>query len=51
MGMTYAELGIFGRLRKMDKCGPVAMFQWLLGQWAGMCAPAEVAAKVKHFFR
>ena len=33
MGMTYEELGIYGRLRKMEKCGPVSMFQRLLGRW------------------
>lgn len=25
MGMTYEELGYFGRLRKMERCGPVSM--------------------------
>ena len=25
MGMTYDELGIFGRLRKIERCGPVSM--------------------------
>jgi len=51
MGMTYDELGIFGRLRKIDHCGPVSMFQKLLSRWQGSCSAAEVAAKVKHFFR
>ena len=27
MGMTYAELSRFGRLRKMEQCGPVSMFK------------------------
>jgi len=27
MGMTYAELDEFGRLRKIDRCGPVSMFE------------------------
>jgi len=26
MGLTYAELGLFGRLRRVDKLGPVSMF-------------------------
>ena len=26
MGMTYDELGMFGRLRKMGRCGPVSMY-------------------------
>ena len=25
MGMTYADLSFFGRLRKVDKCGPFSM--------------------------
>lgn len=51
MGMTYAELTLFGRLRKVMRCGPVAMFRSLLGTWAGMYPPSEVARKVQHFFR
>ena len=51
MGMTYEELGIYGRLRKMEKCGPVSMFQRLLGKWQGTSSAAEIAGKVKHFFR
>lgn len=49
MGMTYAELGAFGRLRKIARCGPVSMFKKLLGTWNHL-APSEVAAKVKRFF-
>jgi len=26
MGLTYAELCIFGRLRKIERLGPVSMF-------------------------
>ena len=26
MGMTYEELGLFGRLRKLSRCGPVSMY-------------------------
>uniref|UniRef100_A0A061S1R4 Glutamine-dependent NAD(+) synthetase n=2 Tax=Tetraselmis sp. GSL018 TaxID=582737 RepID=A0A061S1R4_9CHLO len=50
MGMTYEELGVFGRLRKISRCGPVSMFRSLLVQWKH-CTPTEVAEKVKHFFR
>eukprot|EP00308_Calcidiscus_leptoporus_P012045 CAMPEP_0119398570 /NCGR_PEP_ID=MMETSP1334-20130426/140909_1 /TAXON_ID=127549 /ORGANISM="Calcidiscus leptoporus, Strain RCC1130" /LENGTH=743 /DNA_ID=CAMNT_0007422437 /DNA_START=11 /DNA_END=2242 /DNA_ORIENTATION=+ len=50
MGMTYDELGEFGRLRKMERCGPVSMFTQLLGTWGARLAPAEIARKVKHFF-
>ena len=49
MGMSYEELGHFGRLRKMSRCGPVGMFRKLLVTWSHL-APGEVAAKVKRFF-
>ncbi|XP_041973057.1 glutamine-dependent NAD(+) synthetase [Aricia agestis] len=51
MGMTYAELAEFGRLRKTLNCGPYSMFQKLAHAWAGKCTPHEVGEKVKHFFR
>ncbi|XP_047513035.1 glutamine-dependent NAD(+) synthetase-like [Pieris napi] len=50
MGMTYAELSEFGRLRKMHSCGPYAMFEKLVHIWNER-TPQEVADKVKHFFR
>lgn len=49
MGMTYAELSQFGRLRKVARCGPVSMFQNLLAVWRHL-SPSEIAAKVKRFF-
>ena len=49
MGMSYEELGHFGRLRKMSRCGPVGMFRKLLVTWSHL-APGEVAVKVKRFF-
>lgn len=45
MGMTYAELGVFGYLRKMLKCGPVRMFLKLVEMWRFL-TPDEVAVKV-----
>eukprot|EP01031_Cornospumella_fuschlensis_P033728 gene33728-40805_t len=50
MGMTYDELGVFGKLRKIYHCGPVKMFVKLLELWKHI-TPAEVAEKVKRFFR
>lgn len=51
MGMSYAELGWFGRLRKISRCGPVSMYRRLVVAWATTTSgPAEVAAKVKAFF-
>uniref|UniRef100_A0A8B9FJH4 Glutamine-dependent NAD(+) synthetase n=1 Tax=Amazona collaria TaxID=241587 RepID=A0A8B9FJH4_9PSIT len=51
MGMTYAELSIYGKLRKIAKTGPYSMFCKLINMWKEICAPREVASKVKHFFR
>ena len=54
MGMTYEELGVFGRLRKIGRCGPVSMFTKLCqsadAAWAAL-SPTAVAEKVKRFFR
>jgi NAD+ synthase (glutamine-hydrolysing) len=49
MGMSYEELGWFGRLRKVHRCGPFSMYVKLLGIWSHL-APAVVAEKVKRFF-
>uniref|UniRef100_A0A1Q3G1Q7 Glutamine-dependent NAD(+) synthetase n=1 Tax=Culex tarsalis TaxID=7177 RepID=A0A1Q3G1Q7_CULTA len=51
MGMTYAELSQFGRLRKQSYCGPYSMFCKLVSTWRDSCTPREIADKVKHFFR
>ncbi|XP_021258369.1 glutamine-dependent NAD(+) synthetase isoform X2 [Numida meleagris] len=51
MGMTYAELSIYGKLRKIAKAGPYSMFCKLITLWKEICTPREVASKVKHFFR
>ncbi|CAK9043576.1 Glutamine-dependent NAD(+) synthetase (NAD(+) synthase [glutamine-hydrolyzing]) [Durusdinium trenchii] len=50
MGMTYAELGWFGRLRKISHCGPVSMFKRLVVEWSSQ-DPKAVADKVKFFFK
>lgn len=41
MGMTYQELGIFGRLRKQDCAGPFTMFCRLVHMW-DKCTSKEV---------
>jgi len=51
MGMTYAELGVYGKLRKQENCGPYSMFCKLLESWSGEMSASQVAEKVKHFFR
>lgn len=43
MGMTYAELGMYGRLRKLARCGPVSMLRQLLVLWRGQCVPLLAA--------
>lgn len=51
MGMTYDELSVFGRLRKINKCGPYSMFLNLLHEWTPKgLTPEEIATKVKRFF-
>ncbi|KAJ3370356.1 glutamine-dependent NAD(+) synthetase [Allomyces arbusculus] len=50
MGMTYDELSQYGRLRKVQKCGPFSMFTQLVRDWGHQMAPAAVATKVKSFF-
>eukprot|EP00286_Rhodomonas_abbreviata_P014378 CAMPEP_0181324100 /NCGR_PEP_ID=MMETSP1101-20121128/20164_1 /TAXON_ID=46948 /ORGANISM="Rhodomonas abbreviata, Strain Caron Lab Isolate" /LENGTH=779 /DNA_ID=CAMNT_0023432223 /DNA_START=72 /DNA_END=2411 /DNA_ORIENTATION=+ len=55
MGMTYAELSEYGKLRKQQLCGPLSMFRALLPKWGPSSSrnlsPAQVAEKVKFFFR
>jgi NAD+ synthase (glutamine-hydrolysing) len=49
MGMSYSELSIFGRLRKVHRCGPVTMFEKLVQEWQDIPV-ATVAEKVKKFW-
>lgn len=49
MGMTYEELSLFGRLRKVYRCGPVSMYEKLCHVW-NTISPAQVASQVKRFF-
>lgn len=57
MGMTYEELTRFGKLRKINRCGPVSMFKSLVQEWGkgyggtGLFSVEEVGNKVKRFFR
>jgi NAD+ synthase (glutamine-hydrolysing) len=53
MGMSYDELSRFGTLRKVDKCGPVAMFVKLFHEWSQPplnLTAEQVAEKVKRFW-
>jgi NAD+ synthase (glutamine-hydrolysing) len=49
MGMSYEDLGVFGKLRKIHRCGPVSMFTRLTQEWTTL-NPRVVAEKVKKFF-
>ena len=44
MGMSYEELGIYGRLRKVYRCGPVSMYQKLVALWTKPGGTAVTAA-------
>ena len=48
MGMTYAELTVFGHHRKVLKQGPFAMTRSLIHKWSHL-PPKEVADKVSYF--
>jgi len=50
MGMTYAELADFGKLRLPGCCGPFSMVARLLHLWKDEHPPAEISRKVKHFY-
>lgn len=50
MGMTYAELSVYGRLRKEDKLGPYGAWSKLLHLWGDKMSPQQVYEKVKWFF-
>ncbi|XP_023593879.1 glutamine-dependent NAD(+) synthetase [Trichechus manatus latirostris] len=42
MGMTYAELSVYGRLRKIAKMGPYSMFCKLVNMWRDKYTPRQV---------
>ncbi len=44
--MTYDELSVFGRLRKVEKCGPYSMFGKLVQEWGSFLSPTEVGGWV-----
>lgn len=43
MKMTYSELSVIGRLRKISMCGPFSMFCKLIHQWKDVLSPVEVS--------
>ncbi|KAL2076248.1 hypothetical protein VTL71DRAFT_1191 [Oculimacula yallundae] len=50
MGMSYAELSVYGNLRKRGKLGPWGMFSKLRHVWNDKLSPKEVYDKVRWFF-
>ncbi|KAF1911445.1 putative glutamine-dependent NAD(+) synthetase [Ampelomyces quisqualis] len=50
MGMTYEEIGVFGRLRKEQKLGPLGCFLKLSHDWRAKLEVREIAVKVKRFY-
>eukprot|EP00455_Lapot_gusevi_P003048 TRINITY_DN1125_c0_g1_i2.p1 TRINITY_DN1125_c0_g1~~TRINITY_DN1125_c0_g1_i2.p1 ORF type:complete len:713 (+),score=222.83 TRINITY_DN1125_c0_g1_i2:82-2220(+) len=50
MGMSFEELSVYGKLRKIARCGPVSMFEKVRHLWTHL-SPTQVATKVKDFFR
>lgn len=47
MGMTYDELSVFGRLRKVEKCGPYSMYTKLVQEWGDHYSPVQVRLRSK----
>lgn len=57
MGLTYAQLSVFGKLRKVAKLGPYSAWVKLVHEWGpammpqeSAMTPREVFEKVKTFF-
>lgn len=50
MGLTYKELSILGRLRKVSKLGPFGTWEKLLYEWQDIMTPRQIYDKVKTFF-
>lgn len=53
MGMSYLELSCFGKLRKVENCGPESMFVKLYHEWSQPpfnYSAATIADKVKRFW-
>ncbi|KAI9829254.1 MAG: hypothetical protein M1819_006434 [Sarea resinae] len=49
MGVTYDELSVYGRLRKINKLGPWGMWEKLLHLWGDSLSPQQIYEKVRFF--
>lgn len=50
MKMTYPELSVIGRLRKISMCGPFSMFCKLIHLWRDLLSPVEVGVLLSLSF-
>ncbi|KAK4698063.1 NAD+ synthase (glutamine-hydrolyzing), partial [Lecanoromycetidae sp. Uapishka_2] len=52
MGMTYDELSVFGKLRKINKAGPWSAFLKLCAdeEWRSKYTPTQIYEKTRRFF-
>lgn len=50
MKMTYSELSVVGRLRKISVCGPFSMFCKLIHLWKDLLSPVEVSVAVASVY-
>ena len=50
MGMTYDELSVFGRLRKVEKLGVWGMFGKLCYMWGDHLTPRAIYEKTRRFY-
>ncbi|KAI9850530.1 MAG: glutamine-dependent NAD(+) synthetase [Thelocarpon superellum] len=50
MGMTYDELSVFGRLRKVEKLGVWGMFSKLCYLWGDRLTPRVIYEKTRRFY-
>lgn len=50
MGMSYTELSVYGRLRKVNKLGPFGMWTQLLHEWGHLLSPQQIYEKTRWFF-
>ncbi|OBT85228.1 hypothetical protein VE02_05187 [Pseudogymnoascus sp. 03VT05] len=48
-GMTYNELSVYGRMRKIDKLGVYGMSEKLLHVWGDKLSPQQIYEKVRFF--
>jgi NAD+ synthase (glutamine-hydrolysing) len=47
--MTYDELSTYGRLRKIQKCGPYSMYIKLIQEWGHKLSPLQVRSFVLFY--